>query len=380
MKHNIPRVRVAYLCTAMHGLGGTVRHIGNWLNALDLERYEPILIYYSKQREDIESYYRQHLKRTVEIIYLPRERFLFPLFTILRLVHILRSKRICIVHSLFLQSDAIASISGFLAGVKRHVSSIEGKIIPSNASGIKQRIYAAANRIFRRTIQMNFVISRGLYQYLLNKQQIAAERSVVINNGIETDRVRSVTVHQYDSSFPKLGILSRLSREKGVKAALSALPVIIERFPSVELFIAGDGPEKLEIEEIIEKQSLGRTVRLLGWQDPEVFFSKIDLLVIPSFEEGLPFVLLEAMMAGCGVVASDVGGVPDVLKDSVNGWLVPPRSPDAIARTVISVLEDPDSLQRVRGEAKRTILEHFTVQREIADIQAHYEGLMGAAL
>ncbi|WP_298805299.1 glycosyltransferase family 4 protein [uncultured Lentibacter sp.] len=145
--------------------------------------------------------------------------------------------------------------------------------------------------------------------------------------------------------------VGRLAPVKGLPVLLRALAEI----PLVRLTIAGDGPQRGEIESLIHAHKLEARVRLLGYQSQDQvaeLLSQSQALVLPSFAEGLPVVLMEAMAAGLPVISTRIAGVPELVKDGETGWLVAAGDQDGLKQAIKALLADP-TRARARGAAGR---------------------------
>lgn len=140
-----------------------------------------------------------------------------------------------------------------------------------------------------------------------------------------------------------IGSLARLSREKGIDVMLDAAKLVLASDPSVRFVIGGTGPLEDKIRCKIWDLRLEPYVKMVGFvEDVPGFLSKLDLFVLPSDSEGIGLAVMEAMAAGLPVVATEVGGVPEVVSDGQTGLLVPPRQPKLLAQAIVRLLVDPD--------------------------------------
>jgi len=165
---------------------------------------------------------------------------------------------------------------------------------------------------------------------------------------------------------------------KGQTYLVQAWPSVLKREPRALLLLVGDGPEERLLRSRAAELGLGGSVRFLGFrQDIPSLLALAEALVLPSLNEGFGLVLLEAMAMGKPVVASAVGGIPEVVLDGRTGLLVPPADPEALAVAILRLLEDPRAAQRLGEAGRERARESFS--RE-AFIQAHrklYGELLG---
>lgn len=164
-----------------------------------------------------------------------------------------------------------------------------------------------------------------------------------------------------------VGAAGRLSPEKGFPDLIDAAAIVIERVPSVRFILFGEGKLRGELERRIAAKGLRESFILAGFRtDMDRFLPFLDLFVLPSYTEGLPNVVLESFSAGVPVVATAVGGTPEVVEDRVNGCLVPPRSPSLLADAICHVLTDEERRRGMGWKGKRRVLEEFSFAGQVA--------------
>jgi glycosyltransferase involved in cell wall biosynthesis len=154
----------------------------------------------------------------------------------------------------------------------------------------------------------------------------------------------------------------RLLHKKGVDVLLRALSVM--KRPNFALTIAGDGDQRQVLERMSADLHLSSRVRFLGVRhDLPELMRAADCLVMPSRWEGLPMVMLEAMALGLPVIATPVGGIPEVIEDGINGYLVPLEDTSALARRLDSIVENPGALPSIGRLARERIIEEYSVEK-----------------
>jgi glycosyltransferase involved in cell wall biosynthesis len=168
-----------------------------------------------------------------------------------------------------------------------------------------------------------------------------------------------------------VGFVGRLSEEKGVLNLLAALPAILAANPDTSFLIAGDGPLRERVEECVAETGSER-LKFAGWvshEDLPKYFSLLRLLVLPSYTEGMPNVMLEAMACGTPVVATSVGGIPDVIRDGDTGFLMKDNHPDSIAASVARALANPN-LERVAASGREQVCREFSFSAAVSRYRA----------
>jgi glycosyltransferase involved in cell wall biosynthesis len=165
-----------------------------------------------------------------------------------------------------------------------------------------------------------------------------------------------------------VGYIGRLSKEKGVQNFTKALPVIIGNRNDLRVFIGGDGELKDSIVESLTGFELINKVDLPGWishEDLPRYLNQLHLLIIPSYTEGLPNIMLEAMACGTPVLATPVGAIPDVIRDGETGFIMEDNSPECIAMNVKRALDSPD-LERIAERGRRFVGSNYRFESVVA--------------
>jgi len=164
-----------------------------------------------------------------------------------------------------------------------------------------------------------------------------------------------------------VGYVGRFSPEKGIGNLVEAVSEIREASPDVRFWIVGDGQLRDEIEQYVKKNNLDDKVRLVGEvsrNEIPGYLNQLKLLVIPSYSEGLPNTILEAMACGTPVLATPVGSIPDVITDGETGFIMEDNSPECIARSVIRALNHPN-IEKIAHNAHAVVERKYTYQAAV---------------
>lgn len=167
--------------------------------------------------------------------------------------------------------------------------------------------------------------------------------------------------------LPLIGYIGRLSGEKGVQPFAQTLPAILRDQQDLRVLIGGDGQLKESIEIFLQEEGLNTRVDLPGWishNDLPKYLNKLRLLILPSYTEGLPNIMLEAMACGTPVLATPVGAIPDFIIDGKTGFIMENNSPECIVKNVLRALNSPD-LEQIAENGKRFVEENFTFERAV---------------
>ena len=201
---------------------------------------------------------------------------------------------------------------------------------------------------------------------------------VKIPNGIDVSEYHGSVERVHSGRVQRLAYVGRLVRTKGIFEAMEAIEILRTeaRFHDIELRIAGSGPAKEEIERYIIDHSLGSCVRLVGpkfGRDKVRFFKEADVFLFPSYEEGLPYAILESLAAGTPIIASRVGGIPDVVIDGIHGILINPKDPSEIVRAVHTLGQSQEALRVMSKNCADWASEELGLDRLACRFEELYE-------
>ena len=172
---------------------------------------------------------------------------------------------------------------------------------------------------------------------------------------------------------PIVGTVAVFRAQKALDDWLKAARQIVDRVPSVNFVIVGDGPLRMELADLSRTIGLAGVVHFPGLQtDVRPYLAAMDVFMSSSLFEGLPVALLEAMAMRCPVVATSVGGIPEVIRHGENGYLVEPRSPSNLANSVLDLLQSNERSRRFGEFGRNTIEGGFSLQRMNRQIEAIY--------
>jgi glycosyltransferase involved in cell wall biosynthesis len=210
---------------------------------------------------------------------------------------------------------------------------------------------------------------------------MSQQRIEVIHNGVGSEHVsvdwaavRRVRSELALDDGPVVGTVARLSREKGVDLLVTALRDVVAKFPSVTTLIVGDGPEDMSLRQLAARLGISGSVRFVGARDDVAALNRLlDVFVLPSREEACPMALLEAMAAGRAVVATCVGGSPELIDDGVDGLLVPPEAPGALSAAIVGLLQQRATREALGSAARDKVVHSFTREQMVCNTYAYYK-------
>jgi glycosyltransferase involved in cell wall biosynthesis len=287
-----------------------------------------------------------------------------------QVVRLKRSFRPDFVHVNFLGPSAVFHRQTFAAHPAPLLVTLRG-MLPDQffqaGSGLSS-VFGLANWISANALAALEPVRRNL--------PAMAERSSVIYDGLDplTDPPDPL---QFEA--PRLLCVGRLAPEKGFDLAVSAFVGLSQRFPTARLIIGGDGPERPSLERQVAELGLTSRVDFVGWVAPkrvQALMNSASLVVLPSWTEALPLVAAEAGQVARPVVATRVGGMPEVVVDGETGLLVEPGDSMALEAAIASLLEDPPRAERLAQAARRRAEELFSLDRCVGAYDALYRRLI----
>lgn len=236
--------------------------------------------------------------------------------------------------------------------------------------GIREAHEPLANVILRsgraRVSAVSDAVAEGLRRHPL------APQIEVLSPGVDVEALldRAKEPNPRSEGRPRFVYVGRQSAEKGVDVLLAAFPRVLEQLPGASLGLLGVGPDKAANERLAAELGLGEHVSFLGLlPNPAPHYVDADVVVLPSRREGLPLAALEAFALARPVVATAVGGTPEVVRDPETGWLVPPEDPDGLARAMVAAATDEPEARRRADAGAQLVREHFTVERLVDQLE-----------
>lgn len=311
-----------------------------------------------------------------------RSRAEYPV-ALARLVRMLRRLRIDILHTHLFDPSVVGLAAGVLARVPvrvmtRHHSDYHTRI----AKRWHVRLDQLCTRLSHRVI----AISEHTRRVMLDEERAPDDKIVVIPNGIDLARVAPPAPEDLAAVRAELAaddalvvsVVARLHPEKGQEHLFRAMPRVIDATAGrVVLLVAGTGSFRAQYEAEVRRLGVERHVRFLGFRhDVARIFAISDVVVLPSVAEGFGLVLAEAMALQRPIVATRVGGIPEVVEDGVTGLLVPPARPDALADAIVGLLKDPGRRVSLGHAGRRRVEVDFRFDVMMRRYEAVYETML----
>ncbi|MFH1239260.1 MAG: glycosyltransferase [bacterium] len=305
--------------------------------------------------------------RGVTVITLPM-RGEWDLFAAVRLAKIIKRNNVQIVHL----HTAHAHTLGALAA----------KVNPGCKVIVSRRVdfHIHSSVKYRIGVDRIIAVSEGIKTVLV-KDGVSTGKISVIYDGVDLSKFNNLRSGDYlyqefdlKKGTPIIGIVAALAPHKHHQNFLTAAKIIKEEFPTVHFLIVGEGELKKELQELSRKLGLDNEVIFCGFRDdiPELI-SIFDIFVLSSYLEGMGSSLLEAMALAKPIVATNTGGIPEVVKHGLNGLLVPPRDSEALAQAIIDLLKDEEKRKEMGLEGRDMVREFSTAQMIEGTLEVYKE-------
>jgi glycosyltransferase involved in cell wall biosynthesis len=370
-----PALHVAYLTEGLAGRG-----YDTTLVAGSLARGEESMAHVAESRD----------ARIVTIPHLHRE--ISPLEdarAIVRLAQLIREERPHILHTHTAKAGAVGRIAALLAGGARPpiiVHTFHGHVLRGYFNPLTTLGFRTLERWLARVTTRLIAVSPEVRDDLVRLGVARREKFTVIRLGIELgervggdDELRRETRRQLGvgpDAF-MVGWVGRMTAVKRTEDVVRAFRELLDREVDAYLCLVGDGPDRPRLERLAHELGIVRRCLFVGYQDDVApYYEAIDALLLPSVNEGTPVSVIEALAAGRPAVATRVGGVPDIVRDGVDGYLVQVGDAAKLGQRLAELAADPARRDEMGRDGRERVVERYAVARLVDEIDALYRELL----
>jgi glycosyltransferase involved in cell wall biosynthesis len=363
---------------ASSDLGGAERALVSFLKGVDRTRIEMWVA--SEAGGPMLREYRRH---AAGVATFDLRRVWNPV-TPIRLARWMRQIRCDLVHTHLWTADLIGGLGARLARVPIVVSTVHSEgFRPLGVARWRDARRRGLSRIYRsvyRLADQVIAVSQSIATDLAQRPgvRVRDDRIQIIRNGLDVSRVSGRTpggprMPPIPVRGPLVLVVANFVPEKGHRWLVAAMPAVRERFPDVTFALVGAGRELAAIRAHVDAAGLGQTTLFLGAREDALdILAAADVVVLPSLSEGLPLVCLEALALGKPLVATRVGGVPEILEHGETALMVPPGAPEALAEGIVTVLADPGRARALGERGHRVVTGRFSAEQMVRDITDTY--------
>ncbi len=372
-------------------MGGPAIHVANLTSGLEPKGYETTLVAGSLARgEDSMAFLADRLgvsvvsvpeiQREISVLHDARSAF--------QVAEIMRKTRPHILHTHTAKAGAIARAAAVLAGDARPkvvVHTFHGHVLRGYFGPLRTAVFREVERTLARPSDALIAVSPEVRDDLVELGVAPAEKFVVVRLGIPL--AERLDGDSEDMDYRQLygiprdafvvGWVGRMTGVKDTGVVLQAVAALRERGVNAVVCLVGDGPDREPLEELAHKLGIARASYFAGYQ-PDVagFYRLFDAFFLPSVNEGTPVSAIEALATGTPVVANRVGGVPDVVRDGIDGFLVEPGDVEGAAERLAMLARDPGLRTRLGEAGRERVRARYAVTRLVDDIDRLYRSLL----
>jgi glycosyltransferase involved in cell wall biosynthesis len=372
-------------------MGGPAIHVANLAAGLESRGYHTTLVAGSLARgEDSMAFLAERLG--VSVVSVPEiQREISALHdarSVLQVAKLIRSTRPHILHTHTAKAGAIARAAALIAGDARPrvvLHTFHGHVLRGYFGPGRTALFRQVERTLARASDALIAVSPEVRDDLVAFGVAPREKFVVVRLGIPLDERledESATVdyrrlYGIGRDAFVVGWVGRMTGVKDTGAVIRTVAAVRERGVDAVVCMVGDGPDREPLEELAHELGVARACFFVGYQ-PGVagFYRLFDTFLLPSVNEGTPVSAIEALATGTPVVANRVGGVPDVVRDGVDGFLVEPGDIDSAADRLATLAAQPELRGRLGESGRARVHERYGVARLVDDIDRLYRALL----
>ena len=375
-------------------MGGPALHVAYLTAGLRERGYDTTLVAGSLARgEDSMAFVAD--ARDVDIVRIDElGREISPLrdlMATIKLARLIRRERPDILHTHTAKAGTVGRAAALLAGRKAPpivVHTFHGHVLRGYFGPLSSWFFRLLERWLAKSTTALIAVSPQVRDDLVALGVAPAERFVVIRLGIElrervageqNGRVDSRRYLGIEADRFAVGWIGRMTAVKRTDDVLVAFKRLRDEGVDAVLCMVGDGPDRAQLEQRAHDLGIVRETLFVGYQeDVAPFYAAFDALVLPSSNEGTPVSAIEALAAGRPVVATRVGGVPDVVVEGEDGFLVEPGATDDLADRLVRLARDPELRERMGQAGRERVLPRYAVDRLVDDVDRLYRSLLSA--
>jgi len=365
------KIRVLQLVPSLN-MGGMENQLLSFVRTFDRNRFE-IIICCIGNGLLIESFRKENVK----VIVLNKKPYAIGLYTLPKLVKVMKNKKIDIIHCRSFQAGLRGLLAAKIAGVPIIIKSYHGLNL------WKKSHLLLLDRFMSLFTDKFIVVSNARRELMLKREKIRPEKVITIYNGVNGKRfdikiniARQKREFGISETSKVVGIVASLTKVKDHKTFLNAAALIYRKLPNVYFLIVGDGELRNELELYCKQLSINSHVIFTGSRkDIPKMLSIMDIFVLSSLREDLCNALLEAMSARRPVVATNVGGNPEVVLEGETGFLVEPRNPEKMAEKILKLLNNCILSKSMGNKGRKRVEYVFSAKKNAEEIEAVYRHL-----
>ncbi len=362
--------------------GGLENGLVNLINNMSAEKYRHVIICASDFTD-----FRKRIKNSNVEVYALHKKPGNDLGVYYRLWKLLRKLKPDIVHTRNFGTIEYV-IPAILAGVKHRVHGEHGRDL-SDIDGTNKK-YILLRKFYNIFLHRFIALSKDLEQWLYNTVEISPQKVMQLYNGVDLSRFHErvspnklpTQCSQINQADILIGTVGRFQGEKDQTTLINAFALVLTRgeskYQNIKLLLIGDGPDRSLLEALVAKKAMREYVIFFGARnDIPDLLAELDIFVLPSRGEGISNTILEAMASGLPVIATSVGGNPELVAGNSTGILVPSNNPEKMADAIRAYLDQPTLAEKHGKAGRKRVEETFSMDAMVNAYMKVYDDLIG---
>jgi glycosyltransferase involved in cell wall biosynthesis len=381
------KIKVIHIITRLDK-GGSAENTFLTVKGLDKEKYDVTLMSgpvddpSQERRKQVEDSGVQyiHIHKLVRNI-----NVLYDSIALFKISRFLSKEKFDIVHTHTSKAGLLGRFAAKLAGIPRIVHTPHGHVFFGYFGLLKTKIFIFLEKLAARIADKIVTLTSREKSDYISYKIAREEKFVVIHSGIELSKYQELSQDEKTKLKKEIGLPSnsfvvgtvgRLVPVKAPELLIKASQPLFTQYPDTYFVFAGDGPLKKDLHIAVKEIGGEKNIVFLGWRDDaHRILSIFDVFCLPSLNEGMGRVLAEAMAHGIPIVASNVGGIPDLVIHEKNGFLVPSQNTEELAKYIQVLIADEEKRKKM-GEAGKKMASRFSSDTMVENINDLYEELM----
>lgn len=381
------KIKVLHIITRLDK-GGSAENTFLTVKGLDKKKYEvslmsgPVQDPNQERRTQVEEYGISFipipvLVRNINVV--------FDSIALYKVWKFLNQENFDVVHTHTSKAGLLGRFAAKFAGVPHIIHTPHGHVFFGYFGPLKTKIFIRLEKLANRISERIVALTQREKADYISYKTCPEEKIAVIHSGIELEKFQELPraekikikkeIGLPEDSFV-VGTVGRLVPVKGPEYLIKASQYLLPEHPNTSFLFAGDGPLKEALYKKAKKTGGEKNILFLGWRDDIArVLAVFDVFCLSSLNEGMGRVLVEAMALGIPIVASDVGGIPDLVIHGKNGFLVPPKNPEELAKHIQILIQNKD--QRIKmGQAGKKMSQKFSHETMVKNISELYEEVL----
>lgn len=357
--------------------GGAEKYLSILIQGLNRDKYE--IIFISKDQNICSKIG----KNNVQIKNLP-----FRNFSLFNLIRIFRNEKPQIIHvNFYVPCTCVwAVLAAKIVGIPYIIGTVHSTVLTTTNIPFVRFFKKAIVLLIYHFVDLFITVSDKSKEELCLNYKIRNKNVMVIYNGIDFMEYNYIDAEKVYYEKARLGlkentkvvgVVSRLVKNKGIEVFISSIPDILKDFPNARFLIVGEGDLFDRLKDLTIALGVKDEVFLTGYkEDIKMMLALIDIFVVSSLHESFPLNVMEAMAAKLPVVATNVGGIPELVDDGVTGILIPPNNPKILSREICKLLKDPSKYKEMGQWGRDRVGKYFSSNEMIENTEKIYDKLL----